>query len=125
MRRNRYYVVNKVAQWNSNGHDISHMDPASMLMPEEISVQLGARAKALRLLAGWKRTTLAARAGVTVASLKRFEQTGKSSLALVLRVALSLGRLEEFSDLLKAPPARSLDELEQRLAQPVRKRGAK
>ena len=96
-----------------------------MMMPEEISVQLGARAKALRLLGGWKRITLAARAGVTVASLKRFEQTGKASLALVLRVALSLGRLEEFTGLLKSPPARSLDELEQRAAQPTRKRGAK
>jgi HTH-type transcriptional regulator/antitoxin HipB len=101
------------------------MDPISVPMPEEISVQLGARMKTLRLLAGWKRTTLAARAGVTVASLKRFEQTGKSSLALVLRVALSLGRLEEFSGLLKTSPARSLDALEERLAQPIRKRGAK
>ena len=101
------------------------MDPVSVMMPEELSVQLGARTKALRLLAGWKRTTLATRAGVTGASLKRFEQTGKASLALVLRVALSLGRLEEFSGLLKPPPARSLDELEQRLGQPGRKRGAK
>src|SRR3990172_8159069 len=101
------------------------MDPVSVIMPEELSLQLGARAKALRLLAGWKRTTLAARAGVTGASLKRFEQTGQASLALVLRVALSLGRLEECAGLLKPPPARSLDELEQRLVQPGRKRGAK
>lgn len=96
-----------------------------MIMPEDCSVQLGARIKSLRLLAGWKRTTLAARAGVTTASLKRFEQTGKASLLLVLKVALSLGRLEEFAGLLKMPPARSLDELELRLDQPGRKRGAK
>jgi HTH-type transcriptional regulator/antitoxin HipB len=101
------------------------MDPVSVMMPEEMSAQLGTRAKNLRLLAGWKRTTLAARAGVTVASLKRFECTGKASLALVLRVALSLGRLEEFAGLLKSPRARNIDELEQQLAQPVRKRGAK
>ena len=101
------------------------MDPVSVMMPEEMSAQLGARVKALRLSAGWKRTTLATRAGVAVASLKRFEQTGKASLALVLRVALSLGRLEEFAALLKPPPARSLDELEQKLVQPARKRGAK
>lgn len=101
------------------------MDTVDTLMPEDLSVQLGARVKALRLLAGWKRTTLAGRAGVTAASLKRFEQTGKASLALILRVALSLGRLEEFAGLLKPPPARSMDELERRLVQPVRKRGAK
>jgi hypothetical protein len=44
---------------------------------------------------------------------------------LVLRVALSLGRLEEFAGLLKPPPARSLDELEERLLKPGRKRGTK
>jgi transcriptional regulator with XRE-family HTH domain len=96
-----------------------------MLMPEEFSEQLGARAKTLRLTAGWKRTTLAARAGVTASSLKRFEQKGKASLTLVLRVALSLGRLEEFAALLNPPPARNMDELARRLAQPGRKRGAK
>lgn len=96
-----------------------------MLMPEELSVQMGARAKSLRLLAGWKRTTLAERAGVTAASLRRFEQTGKASVALVLKVALSLGRLEEFAGLFKPPPARSLDELEQMLVLPGRKRGVK
>lgn len=100
------------------------MDPVRIMMPEELSVQLGANAKALRLLAGWKRTTLAARAGVTGASLKRFEQTGKASLELVLRVSLSLGRLEEFAGLLEAPPARNMDELDRRLVQPRRKRGA-
>ena len=101
------------------------MDPISVMMPEEVLAQLGARVKALRLLAGWKRTTLAARAGVTTASLKRFEQTGQASIALVLRVALSLGRLEEFAGLLKPPPARSIDELEQKLNHSVRKRGVK
>jgi transcriptional regulator with XRE-family HTH domain len=101
------------------------MDPVSIMMPEELSLQMGARVKALRLLAGWKRTTLAERADVTAASLRRFEQTGKASLALVLKVALSLGRLEEFAGLLKEPQARSLDELEQRIAQPARKRGVK
>ena len=101
------------------------MNLVNLLMPEELSVQLGARTKALRLMAGWKRTTLAARAGVTVASLKRFEQTGKASLSLVLKVVLSLGRMEEFAGLLKPPLVRSMDELEQRLVGPVRKRGAK
>ena len=101
------------------------MDHVNIVMPEELSIQLGARAKALRLLAGWKRTTLAARAGVTSASLRRFEQTGKASLALVMKVVLALGRLDEFAGLLKPPPARSLDELEDRLARPGRKRGTK
>ncbi|MEI6168587.1 MAG: XRE family transcriptional regulator [bacterium] len=101
------------------------MELLNQLMPEEMSVALGAKAKALRLLAGWKRLTLAERAGVSGASLKRFEQTGQASLELVLRVAFSLGRLEEFGTLLGPPPARSIDELDRRLRQPLPKRGVR
>ena len=94
-------------------------------MPEEISVQMGSRVKALRLLAGWKRVTLAVRAGVTEASLRRFEQTGKASLLLVLRIAMSLGRLDEFAGILGLPPANSIDELERQVTVNIRKRGRK
>lgn len=94
-------------------------------MPEELALTLGAKTKALRLSARWKRATLAERAGVSESSLKRFEQTGQAALDLVLRVALSLGRLAEFEALLEPPPARSIDELERRLARPVPKRGVR
>jgi len=95
------------------------------LMPEEISLRMGSRVKALRLLAGWKRATLAARAGVSEASLRRFEQTGQASLLLVLRVAMSLGRLDEFAGLLDMPPANSIDDLERQATVKIRKRGSK
>lgn len=99
------------------------MDPLSQIMPDQLAVQLGAKAKVLRLSAGWKRTTLAARAGVTPASLKRFEQTGQASLGLVLRVAMALGRLAEFEGRLDPPPARNMAELERQLNRPLPKRG--
>ena len=101
------------------------MDLLDRVLPEACAVKLGAKAKALRLSAGWKRATLAERAGVTEASLKRFEQTGQASLELVLRVALSLGRLTEFEALLEPPPARSMDELERQLSRPLPKRGVR
>ena len=101
------------------------MDPLNQVLPEELALKMGARIKALRLLAGWKRATLAERAGISVSSLKRFEQTGKTSLELVLRSALSLGRLNEFGELLAPPPARSIDELEQRISRPAPKRGVR
>lgn len=101
------------------------MEPLEQVLPEAGAVGLGAKAKALRLAAGWKRVTLAARAGVSAASLKRFEQTGQASLALVLRVALALGRLAEFEGLLEPPPAQSIDELERRLTRPLPKRGVR
>ncbi len=97
----------------------------NQLMPETCAVSLGEKAKALRLAAGWKRATLAARAGVTEASLKRFESTGMASLQLVLRVAFALGRLGEFGGVLEPPPARSIDELERRSQRALPKRGVR
>lgn len=91
--------------------------------PAETAKELAQRVKSTRLLNNWTRATLAERAGVSPASLKRFEQTGKASLELVLKLAHVLGRLDEFDKLLQPPPAQSLTELEQRLVKPAPKRG--
>ena len=92
--------------------------------PSDMAKALADRAKALRLLRGWTQSTLAQRAGVTSASYRRFETTGKASLKLVLKVAHALARLEEFDQLFQPPLARSIEELEQRAAEPTRKRGS-
>jgi len=97
--------------------------PLAIAFPSEMASLLGSRAKLLRLQQGWKRTTLANRAGVTDASLKRFENTGQASLGLVLKVAMALGRLEEFDALLRPRSAQSIEELEQQQASIQRKRG--
>jgi transcriptional regulator with XRE-family HTH domain len=95
----------------------------SLHSPAELGEYLGSRMKALRLSKGWTRNTLAKRAGIAVSSLKRFENTGKASLDLVLKAAYALGRLEEFGRLLEQPTARSMAELERRAEQRGRKRG--
>jgi len=95
----------------------------SLVGPGEMGVLLAGRAKALRLLKGWTRETMAKRAGVTAASLKRFESSGKASLELVLKVGHALARLEEFGALFQPPVAQSIEELERRVGGPVRKRG--
>jgi transcriptional regulator with XRE-family HTH domain len=71
----------------------------------------------------WKQTTLASRAGVMLATLRRFEQTGEVSLKYLMRICHALGRLDEFENLLRPPPAATMAELEARTAQPARKRG--
>lgn len=91
--------------------------------PLEIGKLLAERAKTLRLLKHWTRVTLAERAGVSSESLKRFENTGKASLELVLKVAHALSRLDEFAKLLQPPPAQSIDELERLATKPIPKRG--
>jgi HTH-type transcriptional regulator / antitoxin HipB len=100
-----------------NANNLALLDSA------EMGKLLADRAKALRLHKGWTRDTLAQRSGVTAASLKRFETTGKASLELVLKVAHALARLDEFGKLLQPPPAQSIEELEERAAAPARKRG--
>lgn len=100
---------------------------ANILAPNDVARALADRVKALRLMRGWTQATLARRAGVTLASYRRFEATGKASLELVLKVAHTLGRLDEFADLLKPPPAASIEELAAQTAssRPKRKRGVR
>ncbi len=102
-----------------------HMTATKLTLtgPVEMSKVLSERAKSLRLLRGWTQKTLAGRSGVTAPSYRRFETTGKASLELVLKVAHALTRLDEFDLLFQPPPARSIEELEQRTAKPTRKRG--
>ena len=84
---------------------------------------LASRVKDLRLRKNWTQETLAERSGVSLASYKRFEATGKASFELVLKVAQALSRLQEFDTLLLPPAAESIEELEKLIAPQTRKRG--
>jgi transcriptional regulator with XRE-family HTH domain len=95
----------------------------SLQTPGEAGKSLAERAKAMRLQKAWARETLARRAGVAPASLKRFETTGAASLDLVLRVAFALGRLEDFTGAFEPPEAATVAELKARFDRPARKRG--
>jgi HTH-type transcriptional regulator / antitoxin HipB len=99
------------------------MDRFSLVTPEQVSKTLAARVRALRLARGWKQSTLAQRSGVSLASLRRFEESGKVSLQSLLDLAFALNRLDDFDDLLLPPPASSIAELEAAEKQPPRKRG--
>jgi HTH-type transcriptional regulator/antitoxin HipB len=99
------------------------MNGFSLVTPEQVRQTLAARAKALRLAKGWKQITLAERSGVSLASLRRFEETGRISLESLLDLAFALNRLDDFNLLLHPPRAASLAELEAAEQRPVRKRG--
>ena len=98
-------------------------DIPQLLSSAEVQRLLATRLKALRLEIGYKRTTLAERAGVSARSLQRFEDTSEVSLKSLLRLVHALSRLDEFTGLLEPPPARSLDELDVRATRPPPKRG--
>ena len=93
------------------------------LTPAEMERLLADRLKNLRLQAGYKRTTLAEKSGVTVSSLKRFETTGQVSFKNLLRLAHALERLPEFTELFIPPQATSLAELRTRAVKTLPKRG--
>jgi len=99
------------------------MDGFSLQTPEQVGKTLAARAKALRLAKGWKQITLAQRSGVSLASLRRFEESGRISLQSLLELAFALNRLDDFDALLQPPRASSLAELEAAEERPTRKRG--
>jgi len=99
------------------------MNGFSLHTPEEVGRTLAGRIKALRLAKGWKQATLAERSGVSLASLRRFEASGRASLQHVLLLAFALNRLDDFDALLQPPRAASIAELEAAAKRPVRRRG--
>ncbi len=90
----------------------------------EVLVELGARVRALRLLRELSQGELAARAGLGVATVQRFEKTGHTSLENVYRIAVALSAEEAFGQLFASPRYTSLDEALARPA-PVERRRAR
>jgi len=89
---------------------------------EEISTILAERFRERRLFMGWKQSTLAERSGVSLASLRRFEKYGLISLQSLLKLAMVLECLDEFSHLLETPSIKSIEELEKADKSPKRGR---
>lgn len=100
-------------------------DTLNWLTPREMAMVLAERIRSLRLHEDWTQKSLADRAGVSLASYRRFERTGLASLELVLKVATTLGRQEEIQSLFLPPRARSIAELEKRAGQRQRKSARK
>lgn len=71
---------------------------------------IGERARKLRLMRNLRQEELATRAGVGIATVRRFEKTGGASIENVLRIATVLNAERAFEKLFEAPPYTSLDE---------------
>ena len=95
--------------------------------PDEIAKRIAGRIRAERLHRSWKQQTLAERSGVSLPTVRRYERTGRTSVENLLKLCYALGRLDEFADLLKPPPALSIADLEAQSASttPKRKRGVR
>ena len=68
--------------------------------PQEVSKALVEKHRALRKQLKMSQEEMAERAGLSLGSLKRFENTGKISLDSLLKLMHLLGRLNEFDKVL-------------------------
>lgn len=102
-----------------------NMLPLELLTPQELALEVAARVKRLRLNRGWTQRELARRAGITLATYRRFERTGRISLERVMQLAIVLSAVDGVRSLFRLPPATSLDEVERRERLRARKRGGR
>lgn len=100
------------------------MSSYELYTSQEMAQRIANRMRQLRLLHNWTQSTLASRSGVSLGSLRRFEQRGEISFASLLRLAQTLGRMGDFDGILEPSKAISIEEL-QKQSQVVRKRGRK
>lgn len=101
------------------------MIPINFQTPYEIMISLAKSAKKKRLNLNLSQNSLSERSGVSLGVLKKFERTGKISLESLLKLALVLESLGEFTKLFKETPPEALPSLDALINQKNRKRGRK
>ena len=80
-----------------------------LMSPQEIAQELAQRIKAKRLEQNLSQEGLSLRSGVSLGSIKRFEQSGAISLKFLIELTIALGCSNDFSDLfVKKQPEGSL-----------------
>lgn len=77
----------------------------------EITTEIANRMAQLRKRKKISQRELAARSGVSLGSLKRFEQTGEISLQSFTKLAIALGVEEELESLFSEVPFGSIEEV--------------
>lgn len=83
----------------------------NMLSSEEISGELANRLKRRRLVRNLTLEGLAARSGVALGTLKKFEATGRIALPSFIRLVVALDDAPALEGLLKDADYRSLDDV--------------
>lgn len=97
----------------------------NFLTPHDLLGKIAAQAREKRLSLNLTQQSLSGRSGVSLGVLKNFERTGKISIESLLKIALVLDALAEFSTLFKPKPLESYPSLDHILKQKSRKRGRK
>ncbi len=91
--------------------------------PSEVAIEIASALREKRLQLNLTQKTLAEKAGISLAVLKKFESTGKISLQTLLKLALALGSLGDFQHLFKKVEPENLTSLDEIIQDKKRKRG--
>ena len=91
--------------------------------PESILVSIAGRVKLRRLNKNWTQKLLASKAGIPLATYRRFELKGEISLRGLSLVAIALGLESDFESLFSTKSYQSMDELLESNKTRERKRG--
>ena len=94
-----------------------------LMTPQEMAEYIAKQVQAKRLSLNLTQKTLSDHSGVSFGVLKKFERTGKISLESLLKIALSLGSLEDFQRVFNPTPLENLTSLDEVLKNKTRKRG--
>ena len=97
----------------------------SIKSPTDVATTLSMRLRQRRLVHNWSREELSRRSGVTVASIRRFENTSEISLGRLLQLCLVLRALDDFENILAIPEPASIKEIEKHIKKKTRKRARK
>lgn len=86
------------------------MPDFSLLLPDEVSSELGRRARVRRLALDLPVEELAARIGISDRTLRSFEQTGRCTLETFVRILEALNAMQDLQGVLLTE-TRSIDDM--------------
>lgn len=80
--------------------------------PDEINKEIAARVRTVRKRRKISQVKLSEKSGVSLGSVKRFENTGEISLLSLTKIAIALNVEQELKQLFSNVPYMSLEEIE-------------
>ena len=95
------------------------------ITPDSIAKGIAERVRCRRLERNWTQKLLAARAGIPLATYRRFESEGEISMRNLVLIGIALNAEDDFIRLFSTENYQSLDELLSASENKKRKRGGK
>ena len=90
---------------------MSSLHLTKLKLPGQVQREVAAREKERRKHLGLTQAQLASKAGVSLGSLRRFEQTGQIAFDSLVALCFALGCHEELDQLFSKPAYRSIEEV--------------